>query len=207
MAYIYVITNNINHKQYVGKTNYSIESRFEEHKKDSRRQRCEKRPLYAAMNKYGTQNFSVELLEECSVDIVADREIYWIDKLNTLHNGYNATYGGDGKTLYNYKEVSDKYKELKSVKDTAAYFNCDLKVVRMACKEYNIKIISGQEHNRERLSKAIWMLDKNTEEKLQKFDSIMAAAHYVNKPTGHSHISDVAKGKRKTAYGYKWEFA
>lgn len=33
MAYIYVITNKINGKQYVGQTTYSIEQRFKEHKK------------------------------------------------------------------------------------------------------------------------------------------------------------------------------
>ena len=207
MAYIYVITNNINNKQYVGKTNYSIEKRFEEHKRDSRRRRCEKRPLYAAMNKYGIQNFSIALLEECSVDIVADREIYWIDKLNTLHNGYNATYGGDGKTLYNYKEVSDKYKELKSVKDTCAFFGCDWQVVKNACTEYNIPIMSGQEHHKKELSKPVWQIDKKTNQKLQKYDSLRAAGEALGDIEYRKHIGEVANGKRKTAYGYKWEFA
>lgn len=31
MAFIYVITNDINHKQYVGKTNKTVEKRFKEH--------------------------------------------------------------------------------------------------------------------------------------------------------------------------------
>ena len=40
MAYIYVITNDINGKQYVGKTNNNIEERFREHVRDSRKERC-----------------------------------------------------------------------------------------------------------------------------------------------------------------------
>ena len=55
MAYIYKITNDINDKIYIGKTNFSIEKRFQEHCKDAFRKRNEKRPLYNAMKKYGIE--------------------------------------------------------------------------------------------------------------------------------------------------------
>ena len=42
---IYKITNNINNKAYIGKTLNSLEHRFNEHKRDSRKESCEKRPL------------------------------------------------------------------------------------------------------------------------------------------------------------------
>ena len=76
MAYIYVITNKINGKQYVGKTNGIIEKRFQEHISDSKRKRCEKRPLYNAMNKYGIENFEIKILEECSAEESSEKEIY-----------------------------------------------------------------------------------------------------------------------------------
>lgn len=76
MSYIYVITNNINKKQYIGKTNLTIEKRFKEHIYDSKKERCEKRPLYSAMNKYGIEHFSIEQLEECNESIVNEREQY-----------------------------------------------------------------------------------------------------------------------------------
>ncbi len=66
MAYVYVITNNINNKQYVGKTNFSLQKRFQEHIRDSKQQNKEHRPLYNAFNKYGIENFSIDVLEECS---------------------------------------------------------------------------------------------------------------------------------------------
>lgn len=202
MAYIYVITNNINQKQYIGKTNYSIEKRFDEHKNDCSKRRCEKRPLYSAMNKYGVENFSIEMLEECSVDIVAEREVYWIDKLNTYKDGYNATYGGDGKILYDYKELADKYLELETVKAVCNYFQCDPQTVRLACKEYNISVTPTSEHNK----RTIIMLDKETEKELQEFDSAQAAAIYLGNSTYKGHITQVCKGKRKSAYGYKWKY-
>ena len=68
MGYIYCITNLINGKQYVGKTTSTIEERFREHCSDSKKERCERRPLYNAMNKYGIENFVVEELIECPND-------------------------------------------------------------------------------------------------------------------------------------------
>lgn len=62
MAYIYCITNLINSKRYVGKTTTSIEERWKEHCYDFQKERCNKRPLYDAMNKYGVENFMIEEL-------------------------------------------------------------------------------------------------------------------------------------------------
>ena len=65
MSAIYVITNLINQKQYVGKTSYSIEKRWKEHCYDSKKNDVNKhRPLYNAMQKYGIENFSISLLED-----------------------------------------------------------------------------------------------------------------------------------------------
>ena len=57
MAYIYKIINDINQKIYIGKTKFSIEKRFKEHCSDAYRRSFEKRPLYAAMRKYGIEHY------------------------------------------------------------------------------------------------------------------------------------------------------
>lgn len=207
MAFIYVITNKINGKQYVGKTTHnSIQKRFQEHIRDSRKSRCEKRPLYSAINKYGVENFTIEQLEECSIDELEDREIYWIDKLDTYHNGYNATHGGDGKILYNYKEIADKYLELQCIAHTAKFFGCDVDTVKTACTSYGVRILSYAENAKKLFGKAIVMLDKDTEEILQYFSTITDAEKFIGKVRAKQHIREVALGKRKTAYGYKWRY-
>lgn len=61
------------------------------------------------MNKYGIENFKVECLEEVDNDILSDREIYWIHELQSYKDGYNATKGGDGKIIYDYKEIVELY--------------------------------------------------------------------------------------------------
>lgn len=216
MSYIYVITNDVNGKQYVGKTDCNIEKRFQEHCSDKGKRNFEKRPLYRAMNKYGTEHFHIKQLEECSSEESNKKEIYWIEKLDTYHSGYNATLGGDGKPLYNYKEIADKYLELKNQKETAKHFDCDVDTIRRACKGQNIDIISPQELVKQNFGKPVIMLDKKTEEEIKRFASITEAAHYLadNKIAKNfqrgiiSHISQsIAKThNRKSAYGYKWKY-
>lgn len=55
--------------------------------------------LKQAIEKYGRNNFKVELLEECSTfEELNQKEIYWIEKFNSTNKdiGYNITTGGQG---------------------------------------------------------------------------------------------------------------
>lgn len=76
MAFIYGIKNKINNKLYIGKTTYSLDKRFKEHKRDSTRNSKEVRPLYRAFRKYGIENFEIFQIEECNIEALSDREIY-----------------------------------------------------------------------------------------------------------------------------------
>lgn len=213
MSYIYVITNDINNKQYVGKTNFNINKRFQEHINDSKRTRYEKRPLYNAMNKYGIEHFSIKQLEECSAEEASIKEIYWIGKLDTYKNGYNATLGGDSKHYYDYKEIADKYLELQNQQKTADFFNCDVATVKAACQEYNISIISAQQHAKNTLGKSVNMLSLDGKFLMNFHDMSDAARWLINQGISTAKVKNiatligrVANGKRKTAYNYKWEF-
>ena len=104
MGYIYKITNDINQKSYIGKTEYSIERRFKEHCSESERERSWNRPLYRAMRKYGIEHFSISLIEE--TDNTAEAEQYWISYFNTYKTGYNATLGGEGTKFYDYDLIA-----------------------------------------------------------------------------------------------------
>ena len=109
MAYIYQITNDINEKIYIGKTESSIENRFREHCNDAFRERNEKRPLYSAMRKYGIEHFHIKLIEETNDP--EEREKYWIEKLGSFKYGYNATIGGDGKRYADYDLIYSLYNQ------------------------------------------------------------------------------------------------
>ena len=213
MAYIYCITNNINGKQYVGKTTTSITKRFKDHCKDSRRERCEKRPLYDAMNKYGTENFIVEKLIQCEPDELDSYERFFIEKLDTYHNGYNVTRGGDGKILFDYEEIIRLYKEGKNMKEVAAIVQCCTDTVSKVIHIYNLpknKVFSGSCQQ----PKPVIQLDKETKEELQTFDSVADAGRWLA-DNGYAKtyrggvrqkICDCCNGKLKTAYKFKWKY-
>ena len=84
-------------------TERSIEERFKEHCRAYKQEKCEKRPLYSAMKKYGPEHFHVELVEE--TDNPEEREQYWIEFYNSYKEGYNATLGGDGRSHINQDEI------------------------------------------------------------------------------------------------------
>lgn len=56
--------------------------------------------IYNAINKYGSENFYVETLDDnIPIDELDQKEIEYIKKYNSYENGYNSTPGGDGRVI------------------------------------------------------------------------------------------------------------
>lgn len=142
MAYIYCIVNNINGKKYIGKTTKTIEERFNEHIRDSRKERNKDRALYMAFNKYGIQNFTVYQLEECNWDKVSEREIHYISLYDTFRNGYNETLGGDGSTRIDYNKAIETYFEYCNMAIAAEKLGIHSKTLSKILTEMGIKVIT-----------------------------------------------------------------
>lgn len=240
-------------------------------------------PLYRAFKKYGIKNFNFIILEECDIDSLNNREIFWINK---IHPEYNQTFGG------NYKVVPKKLTD-ESVKDIkkllvdnnnthveiAKQFHVSIDTIRDInvgrtwyddSTKYPIHIsrfdgtrtkqkvslcpickqrVKGKENKicneckkRDKLQKKFYKANSRIIKKIikqkrkeinkieqrksvkqlskdgkyiQSFDSIADAVRFLimknecskNNPSGaRSHISDVCRGKRKSAYGYRWEY-
>lgn len=91
MIGIYKITEKENPKMfYVGKSN-DIERRFKEHKTKTYEQ--SRIPFDGYIKEKGIDAFTYEILEECSIEELSEREKYWIDKLNAKASG-NKFEGG-----------------------------------------------------------------------------------------------------------------
>ena len=200
MAYIYQITNLLNGKIYIGKTESTIEERFKEHCKDAFSRIKEKRPLYAAMRKYGIHNFQIELIEE--TDIPNEREVYWIERKQSFKYGYNATRGGDGRPYLDRDLIITTYLEVQNINKTSEICHCDKESVHNILINNNIPILSQQEINKKDYGKIVKQYSKNGD-LLAVFSTINEAARSINKPSGH--ISECINGKRKTAYGFIWK--
>ncbi len=83
---IYVIRNKQNGKLYVG-SSQNIHRRALEHKSELRRGVHDNDYLQKSWNKYGEDAFQFEILEECEVAMLAEREQYWLDTI-----GFDVTY-------------------------------------------------------------------------------------------------------------------
>lgn len=107
---IYKITNLINKKCYIG-CSKNIEHRWISHKSESI---LENNPQYnysihKAFRKYGLDNFSFEIIELTSEDLLFQQEKYWINYYNSYNEGYNETLGGDsGPSLPGEKNPNSK---------------------------------------------------------------------------------------------------
>lgn len=211
MAYIYQITNDINNKIYIGKTEFNIEKRFKEHCQDAFREGNQNRPLYSAMREYGINHFHISLIEE--TDIPEEREKYWIEQKRSFKEGYNATLGGDGKRFIDYDVVIETYKKVQNCAQVASILSISVDSVYNILKENKIDIKSSQQIMKELSSKIVNMYDKNGNY-IQTFASAADAARYLieNKLTRckfttiRYHISEVCNGKRKSIAGFKWSY-
>lgn len=95
MIGIYKITNNINGKIYIGQSN-NIQRQFSEHQNRGATSRI---PVDIAIQRYGKENFNFEIIEECSIEQLNQKETYWITYFNSIENGYNCSAGGDQQSI------------------------------------------------------------------------------------------------------------
>lgn len=95
---VYVITNMVNGKQYVGITTRGYKRRFIRHKAEARA--GNPKPLYAAMRKHGVENFTAVIVDwATSWDQLCEMEQRYVGQLHTYVDegcGYNLTRGGEG---------------------------------------------------------------------------------------------------------------
>lgn len=87
MIGIYKITNQITGEAYIGQSR-DIENRFYEH-------RMHKNTVVGkAIHNYGKENFTFEVLQECTEDKLDELEAHYIEAYNTIETGYNQVPGG-----------------------------------------------------------------------------------------------------------------
>jgi len=90
---IYKIENLVNHKLYIGQSD-DLYRREQAHFNELKGNRHYNRHLQASYNKYGADNFKFEIVEECNINLLDEREIYWISYFNSFKCGYNQNLGG-----------------------------------------------------------------------------------------------------------------
>lgn len=114
MTGIYMFTNKCTGKSYVGQS-VNIEKRYDSHLFKM----SERSLFHDELRYYGVQNFEFQVLEECDIRDLNDREIYYIKKFNTMSpNGYNLTAGGGSSPhLNSLKSFDDVDKIIELLKE------------------------------------------------------------------------------------------
>lgn len=111
---IYCFQNKLDGKRYIGKSK-DIEERYKGHIRASNNPKTH---FHLSLNKYGIEAFDFYILEECSIDKLDEREIYYINLYRCLERecGYNMRDGGEGG--HGTQEVFDKISASLKGKDT-----------------------------------------------------------------------------------------
>lgn len=134
MIGIYKITNQINGKVYIGQS-VNIKERWRRHRTAVNENT--NLPLYRAIQKYGLENFTFEVIEECLKKELDEKEIYWIKYYNSINpeRGYNLSLGGNGGSHFNKLN----YKQLQEIKFLIKNSDMLLKDIAM---QFNVSIIA-----------------------------------------------------------------
>jgi group I intron endonuclease len=122
-GYLYIITNEISGKQYVG-IGRNPQGRWSSHKWKAEHGKSS-RPLYQAMRRNGIENFSfIVLAKYPTLDKLkeAEQDLIWQLGTNCKEFGYNLSEGGEGTTGYSHTEeakvaIGNAAKELWASED------------------------------------------------------------------------------------------
>lgn len=144
MYYIYCYINKINQHKYVGQTN-NLKRRIREHKSCAFNEKASSYNdlIHRKIRQYGIENFDIitlEIIYEDNIDLVNEREIYWIKEKNSFckyGEGYNMNIGG-GRRDFSSILSKEEIKEIKQdIKKGISYYDIE--------KKYNIStsFISG----------------------------------------------------------------
>lgn len=107
---IYLWTNLINGKHYVGQTQHFY-NRMTNYKNGRATPY-----LKAAIEKYGLENFSIDVIEYCEIEELDEKEQYWIDYYESYNRekGYNiCRYASNTRGFKHSEETKEKLRQIK----------------------------------------------------------------------------------------------
>lgn len=208
---VYIHTNKINGKRYIGITSQQPNKRwlngrgYEKHL-----------PIGRAIEKYGWENFEHDILySDVSEHEAKVLEISLINIYNTQNDrfGYNLTSGGDGLTGFHHTAESKKKMSVQKTASNHPNYGKHLqestrsKISKQLVGNSNAKGSIRSEKTKEKMSKSkmkpVVMLKDDIPIKI--FDSAKDAE--IETGINRKNISLCCYNKRRHAGGYAWDFA
>lgn len=191
---IYIITNSVNSKVYIGQTIQSLKDRWQGHCRKGFSESEKNMRIKRAINKYGKENFQIKELERCKVTELDEREIYYISLYDSYNRGYNSTEGGKSGTkgLKLSKEQQENCIELYklgfSLRDVAREFNVDKATIKHIIEINNIPLRTTRTYKLSQEDRLRILDDSNRISRKEIMDK-----WHISK----SYLSQLLNGKRR----------
>ena len=212
---VYLITNKINGKKYIGKDvnnnpNYLGSGVY----------------IKQAVKEHGKENFEKTILEYCkNKKELALKEEYWLKKFDAennidFYNKTNKAFGNSGHTKESKQKISLSKKGWRPTDEQKLKMSENRKGHSMYTEEWKQKI----SHSTKGIKKSEhWKLQQSENKKgntnrrkrviqynikgefIAEWDCVLNAAKSLNNKTGAA-ITEVCNGKRKSIYGYIWQY-
>ena len=209
MGYIYLVTNLINGKKYVGQTTRTIEKRWKEHQEGAFISRLDFY-FYKALRKYGIENFEIKEIEQCSNELLDEKEIEYIEYYKSFYiyrQGYNLTRGGKGGSKINRNGIIKLWNQGYSAIEIARQFNVYIRGVTDTLKA--IGIAQEEIYHRSQVYAQRYRLKKIYQYDYQgRLMNIYEDLNDMVDKTGYSrdYIGAACNHKYATANGYLWKY-
>ena len=209
MAIIYKITNKVNGKVYIGETIRSLETRWKEHIHESFKEgHGYNYHLHTAIRKYGTDNFSIEMIDNCPDEERFQLETKYIKQYDTTNpdKGYNTVVEGEGHILIATETILEAWNEGLTVLDTAKMLGIYKATVS---NRLHANGITDEEIN----SRVNKMIQERCGFIVEQYDlngnfikEWPSASECGRNGYNGSAISSVCRQEQITAYGYLWKY-
>ena len=159
---IYKFTNKINGKIYIGQS-VNIDRRITEHFC-----RHDGTPFHLALEKYGKENFIIEILEECKPEELNEKEKYYISLYNSENKqiGYNRTCGGEGRAKKSVKQYNSKGCLIKE------YISITVASLETGIPSSNIQACCGLKPSRKSAGGFQWRYSEDSAPKEYEFNQV-----------------------------------
>jgi group I intron endonuclease len=222
---IYKATNLVNGKVYIGQSAQTLHERRYMHEYEAfYTKKTSTKIFHKAIKKYGVENFNwTEIDCAYSKSELDDKEEFWINFYKSYigfesHNGYNMTTGGEGGSMAHTEETKQLLSEMKKELFKEGFIHPmkgkkHSEVARRKMSE-NRKGIKHSDETKKKMSEskkgkisnqvAVVQLTKDGEY-VNQFPSAKEARDFLNKKNA-SNITYCCRGKRETAYGYRWMY-